>query len=115
MNRILERLEEEVKTEFTGGLVVVLDSLGGRVDDTVAMWKVRRLAGPAWTNAQVLWGLRSLPPLRDKLFSDLDGLVGLMGRGLLQPRDPTLLRYPAHMRNDSPPACGVATILATNL
>ncbi len=42
VNGILERVEEEVKTEFTGGLVVVLDSLGGRVDDTVAMWKVRK-------------------------------------------------------------------------
>ena len=88
VNDILERVEEEVKTEFTTGVVGAVDRLGGRLDDTVAMWKVRAARSAAWTNAQVLWGLRSRPSLRDRFFSRLDGLVGLTGRGLLHPCDP---------------------------
>jgi hypothetical protein len=86
INEILERVEEEVKVEFAVGLVGAVDRLGGPVDDAVAMWKVRAARSAAWTNAQVLWGLRGVPRLRDRFFDRLDGLVGLTGRGLLLPR-----------------------------
>lgn len=86
VNDILERVEAEVKTEFTVGLVGAIDRVGGSVDDAVAMWKVRAARKAAWTNAQVLWGLRGLPRLRDRFFDRLDGLVGMTGRGLLLPR-----------------------------
>ncbi|HVQ40986.1 MAG TPA: DUF5995 family protein [Vicinamibacterales bacterium] len=86
INEILERVEEEVKVEFAVGLVGAIDRLGGPVDDAVAMWKVRAARSAAWTNAQVLWGLRPVPRLRDRFFDRLDGLVALTGRGLLLPR-----------------------------
>lgn len=86
VNDILERVEEEVKTEFTVGIVGAVDRLGGSADDAVAMWKVRAARSAAWTNAQVLWGLRGLPRLRERFFTRLDGLVGMAGRGLLLPR-----------------------------
>lgn len=92
VNDLLERVEGEVKTEFTTGLVGALDRVGGRVDDAVAMWNVRAARSAAWTNGQVLWGLRGLPALRDRFFGRLDGLVGLTGRGLLQPRGATRIR-----------------------
>ena len=92
VNGILERVEQDVKTEFTVGIVGDVDRLGGPVDDAVAMWKVREARSAAWTNAQVLWGLRGLPLVRDRFFSKLDGLVGMSGRGLLLPRDPAILR-----------------------
>lgn len=88
VNEILERVENEVKAEFAVGVVGVVDRLGGPVDDAVAMWKVRAARSAAWTNAQVLWGLRGLPRLRDRFFDRLDGLVGMTGRGLLLPRVP---------------------------
>ena len=88
INEILERVENEVKAEFAVGLVGVVDRLGGPVDDAVAMWKVRAARSAAWTNAQVLWGLRGIPRLRDRFFDRLDGLVGMTGRGLLLPRGP---------------------------
>lgn len=91
VNAILERVEGEVKTEFTVGLVGAIDRVGGDVDDALAMWKVRAARRAAWTNAQVLWGLRDLPRLRDRFFSRLDGLVGMTARGLLLARDPTRL------------------------
>jgi hypothetical protein len=86
VNAILERVEADVKTEFTVGALGVIDRLGGPVDDAVAMWKVKAARSAAWTNAQALWGLRPFPPLRARFFTKLDGLVGLTGRGLLQPR-----------------------------
>ncbi len=86
VNDILERVEEEVKAEFAVGLVGAVDRIGGPVDDAVAMWKVRAARSAAWTNAQVLWGLRGLPRVRARFFSKLDSLVGMTGRGLLVPR-----------------------------
>jgi Family of unknown function (DUF5995) len=91
VNAILERVEQEVKTEFTTGVVGVVDRLGGPVDDALAMWKVRAARSAAWTNAQVLWGLGGLPIVRDRFFSRLDGLVGMTARGLLVPRHPSSL------------------------
>ena len=88
INEILERVEEEVKVEFAVGVVGAIDRLGGSVDDAVAMWKVRAARSAAWTNAQVLWGLRNMPRLRDRFFGRLDGLVGMTGRGLLLRRGP---------------------------
>ena len=79
-------MEGEVKTEFTQGIVGTVDRLGGPVDDAVAMWKVRAARSAAWTNAQVLWGLRDIPRVRDRFFSKLDSLVGMTSRGLLLPR-----------------------------
>jgi uncharacterized protein DUF5995 len=92
VNDILERVEQEVKTEFTVGVVGAVDRLGGPVDDALAMWKVREARSAAWTHAQVLWGLRGLPRVRDRFFTKLDGLVGMTGRGLLLRRDPAILR-----------------------
>jgi hypothetical protein len=92
INDILERVEEEVKSEFTTGLVGIVDRLAGEADDAVAMWKVRKARSAAWTNAQVLWHLRDTPRLRERFFNRLDSLVGLTGRGLLRPVDAAQLR-----------------------
>src|SRR4029450_5847309 len=91
VNGLLERVEQEVKTEFTVGAVDAIDRLGGPLDHALAMWTVRAARNAAWTNAQVLWGLGGFPPLRDRFFSKLDSMVGMTGRGLLLVRDPSLL------------------------
>jgi hypothetical protein len=90
MNDLLEQVEQDVKTEFTLGPIETLDRLGGSLDDTLAMWNVRAARNAAWTNAQVLWGLSGLPPLRDRFFSKLDSLVGMTSRGLLLAHVPSL-------------------------
>jgi hypothetical protein len=85
INALLERVETNVKTEFSVGLVGAIDELGHDVDDAMAMWKVRAARAAAWTNAQVLWTLRGVPAVHDGFFARLDGLTGLAGRGLLRP------------------------------
>jgi hypothetical protein len=90
VNDILERVEAQVKGEFSVGLIGELDQLGGPVDDAIAMWNVRAARSAAWTNAQVLWGLQPIPLLRDRFFLKLDRLIGMTARGLLLPRTPTL-------------------------
>jgi len=93
VNAILERVEQEVKAEFSTGLIGVVDHVGGDVDDAVAMWNVRAARSAAWTNAQVLWGLRNVPRVRDRFFSRLDSMVGMSGRGLLLPLDRVVARH----------------------
>jgi hypothetical protein len=84
INALLERVEQEVRTDFSVGVIGVIDELGHDVDDAVAMWKVRSARAAAWTNAKVMWTLRDIPVLHDEFFARLDGLTGLAGRGLLR-------------------------------
>ena len=90
VNDLLERVEQQVKSELTVGVLGAIDDLGGPIDDAVAMWNVRAARSAAWTNAQVLWGLGDFPFLRDRFFDRLDSLVGMSSRGLLLPIDPAL-------------------------
>jgi hypothetical protein len=86
INDLLERVESEVKDDFSLGVIGVVDDAAGTADDVAAMWNVRAARQAAWTNAEVLWALRGAPILRDKFFDRLDGLTGLAGKGLLVPR-----------------------------
>ena len=85
VNELLERVEGEIKGDFSIGLIGAVDELAGRADDVAAMFKVREARHAAWTNAEVLWTLRRTPHLRDAFFDRLDGLTGLAGKGLLVP------------------------------
>src|SRR5215510_2808546 len=55
VNALLDRVEDEVKGDFSVGLIAAVDELGGRADDLFAMFKVREARAAAWTNAEVLW------------------------------------------------------------
>lgn len=85
VNDLLERVEADVKSEFSLGLVHIVDTAAGNLDDVAAMWKVRVARANAWTNAQVLWTLRSSTALRGSFFQSLDRFTGLASRGLLLP------------------------------
>lgn len=85
VNDLLNRVEGEVKGDFSTGVIAVVDEVGGPADDVAAMWNVRAAREAAWTNAEVLWALRGTPLLRDAFFDRLDGLTGLAGKGLLVP------------------------------
>jgi hypothetical protein len=85
VNDLLEAVETQIKAEFSTGLVMIVDVACGDMDDAMAMWKVRAARAAAWTNAEVLWALRSTPTLRQRFFSRLDSFTGFAGRGLLVP------------------------------
>ena len=91
VNDLLERVEAEVKADFSVGAIAVVDDLAGRADDVAAMWKVRAARHAAWTNAEVLWTLRRTPHIREAFFERLDGLTGLAGKGLLVPVSSSLV------------------------
>ena len=90
--------------------MAIVDAVGGDADDAVAMWKVRAARETAWTNAEVLWALRTKPVLRDAFFSRLDSFTGFAGRGLLlrpgvaPPRDWAAERCGMPVLTDSGPA-----------
>ena len=85
VNDLLEAVEAQIKSEFSTGVVGLIDAAGGEADDAVAMWKVRAARETAWTNAEVMWALKATPTLQGAFFSRLDGLTGFAGRGLLVP------------------------------
>jgi hypothetical protein len=85
VNSLLARAQDEVKGELTGGLVGVADDALGRLDDRLALWNIERARDAAWVQAQALWALRDLGPLRRAYVDTLDRTVGFAGRGLLLP------------------------------
>ncbi|HEY1308580.1 MAG TPA: DUF5995 family protein [Vicinamibacterales bacterium] len=85
VNALLERVEGQVKCDFSIGVIGAVDVLAGRLDDIAAMWNVRAARDAAWTNAEVLWTLRVTPHVRAAFFETLDKSTGLAGRGLLTP------------------------------
>jgi hypothetical protein len=90
VNSLLEAVENQVRADYSTGIVAVVDAAAGQADSAAAMWKVRNAREAAWTNGEVLWTLRRRPVLRDAFFSRLDGLTSLAGRGLLVPVAPRL-------------------------
>ena len=83
VNNLLELVEAQVKTEFTTGIIGVIDAAAGQLDDIAAMWNVRKARDLAWTNSEVMWQLRAVPALGADFFSRLDSFTGCAGRGLL--------------------------------
>lgn len=87
VNTLLEVVEAEVKQYLATGIIGEADEVFGQVDDAIAMWSVRKARDTAWTNAEILWHLRSLPipSVGDDFLFTLDRLVSLGTQGLLVP------------------------------
>jgi hypothetical protein len=85
VNPLLEKVEGEVKDFLATGLVGQVDQKLGRVDDVIAIWKIRKARATAWNNAEVLWHLRNTELPRQLFERNLANLVELSSRGLLIP------------------------------
>jgi Family of unknown function (DUF5995) len=85
VNGLLERVEGEVKGLLLSPIAGELDRHFGRVDDVIALWKVRKARETAWVNGELLWQLRQISLASRKFLQNLDRLVGLSGKGLLVP------------------------------
>jgi hypothetical protein len=55
------------------------------LEDTIAGWKVTAAREQAWINSEVLWTLRTAPPLTAGFMRTLDGLTTVAGKALLVP------------------------------
>ena len=85
VNALLERVEEEVKALLLSDIASAAERQLGRVDDVIALWKVRKARETAWGNGEILWQLRPLPLVSDQFARNLDRLVGLSSKGMLVP------------------------------
>ena len=85
VNGLIAAVEAQVKAHYLTGLVGVADEVLGRIDDVIAMWSVTEARSAAWTHAQTVSELRSLPDLAAAFADALDGTVGFASRGLLIP------------------------------
>lgn len=85
VNGLIAKVEETMKAWMMTGLLKELDREFGPVDDVVAVWNVERARDAAWVGAEVLWSLRSLPPLRGAYEATNDRAVGFASRALLAP------------------------------
>jgi uncharacterized protein DUF5995 len=55
------------------------------LEDTIAAWSVAAAREAAWTNGEVLWNLRGLPPLYARSLDVIDGLTTVASKALLAP------------------------------
>lgn len=87
VNSILERVEIRAMEEMATGIIGEVAHDMGRLDDVIAMWNVRKARDAAWINGEVLWKLRTNPPLDADYLAMLDRMTGFAGRGLLIPTE----------------------------
>jgi len=87
VNGLLERVEEKVKAFLLSTQVQVLDRHFGRVDDVIALWKVRMARDTAWANGEVGWEIRRVSIAARQFIENLDRLVSLSSKGLLVPTE----------------------------
>jgi hypothetical protein len=88
VNELLATVQEEARQSFLEGIVLEVDRGHlAPVANLVGAWSVNRARDAAWTNANVLWRLEGLEPLRSDYAATLSRSVGLAGRLLLTPVD----------------------------
>jgi len=85
VNDLLESVEARAVDVMAPGVLGEVARDLGRVDDVLAMWKVRAARDAAWTNGEVLWTLRAHATLAADYLATLDGMTGFAGRGVLLP------------------------------
>lgn len=83
VNTVLGDIEHEVRHGFIDDPGTDSDGVLHNVEQVVANWSFDIARSTAWSNAEVLWSLRSLPGLSSGFLGGLDRLVGLAGRGIL--------------------------------
>ena len=85
LDSLLARVEGRVRSQLVTDALREFDIALGELDSVIAMWNVERARQAAWIQAETLWAIRDLPPLRAELETTLDRFVGFAGRGILRP------------------------------
>ncbi len=85
INDVLEEAQKLAIPVLVTGTLGAIERGLGTADNVLAMWSIRNARDSAWTNAEVLWSLRSNGALFNSFAATLDSMTGFAGRGLLVP------------------------------
>jgi hypothetical protein len=85
VNSTLDELVEVAKRTLMVRLLGDPLPAVSHLEDTFAAWSVAAAREAAWTNAEVLWNLRGIPPLYSRCMDVIDGLTAVAGKSLLVP------------------------------
>jgi hypothetical protein len=83
LDATLDALTETAKRELMVRLLGDPLPPVSHLEDMAAAWSISAAREAAWTNAEVLWGLRGAPPLSSRFMDMLDGLTAVAGKGLM--------------------------------
>ena len=83
VNATLARVMQEVKDGLETGVLPVVDQALGSADDLMANWSMETARNNAWTQAQVLVALTSVPFVRERYLLALSRNVAFACRMLL--------------------------------
>jgi hypothetical protein len=81
LDSLIESAKQTLHVRLPGDALPPVSHL----DDTIAAWSVSAARESAWRNADLLWHIRSLPPLSSAFMDTLDGLTAVVGKTLLVP------------------------------
>jgi len=85
LNTTLDALIEQAKTTLNVRLMGDPMPAASHIEDTIAAWGVSAARAQAWNNSEILWHLRSSPPLAAAFVESLDGLTTVVSKTLLVP------------------------------
>jgi len=85
VNPILEGLIESTRRDLHVRLLGDALPPVSHLENTLGAWSVAASREAAWTNAEILWGIRPVKLLSARFLNTLDGLAALAGKTLLSP------------------------------
>jgi hypothetical protein len=83
LNSTLDSLVESAKQELHVRLLGDPLPPIAHLEDAIAAWNIAAARQAAWTNAEMLWAVRNIPPLTARFMDMLDGITALAGKALL--------------------------------
>lgn len=81
LDSLIESAKQTLHVRLAGDALPAVSHL----EDTIAAWSVSAARESAWRNAELLWQIRSLPPVASAFLDTLDGFTALVGKTLLVP------------------------------
>ena len=85
LNSTLESMVDTAKQELSVRLPGDELPAFSRLEETLAAFSVSAAREAAWNNGEMLWAVRSFPPLQARAMNTLDGLTALAGKTMLVP------------------------------
>jgi hypothetical protein len=81
LNTLVDEAKRDLMVRLPGDELPAVEQL----QETLAAFSVTAAREAAWNNGEMLWAVRSFPPLQTRALETLDGLTALAGKTLLVP------------------------------